>query len=372
MTHKHIGGQRIYENELKCGVAFGSPEPNILCILPALNMDSTLISILMPVKNAARFLDDCLISILKQREVNWELVAVNDHSSDDSLGMLQKFGEQNKNVTVLDNKGSGIPDALITAYETSQGEFITRMDADDVMPEKKLVNLLSPLKNNTKKLISLGLVEYFSVDDMGDGYRKYADWLNRMTSEGINFTEIYRECSLPSCAFMVRRSNLEADGLLKNLEVPEDYDLCFRFYEHGYKILPVNQVVHLWRDHPNRTSRTDQLYNIRSFGNFKMKRFLALENMAEKELCLWGAGKKGKDLAKYLGSVGVNFTWITGNTKKQGNQIHGFRVFDPQEITFTKNKLIAIVVSNPDEQKTIGDFLDERNMVKWKDYFFFF
>ena len=92
----------------------------------------------MPVKNAGKFLHECLQSIRDQTEAKWELIAVNDHSTDDSKQILQHFAQNDARIKVLENKGSGIISALQTGYQLTTGNFIHRMDADDVMPIIKL------------------------------------------------------------------------------------------------------------------------------------------------------------------------------------------------------------------------------------------
>ena len=66
--------------------------------------NSELISIIMPVKNAGKFLHECLQSIGNQIERNWELIAVNDHSTDNSKIILHQFAQNDERVKVLDNR----------------------------------------------------------------------------------------------------------------------------------------------------------------------------------------------------------------------------------------------------------------------------
>ena len=96
------------------------------------------ISILMPVKNAESFLTECLDSIISQSYENWELIAVDDGSSDDSLQILKNYEQSDQRITAYRNDGVGIIDALRLAYNYSQGGMITRMDADDIMTSDKL------------------------------------------------------------------------------------------------------------------------------------------------------------------------------------------------------------------------------------------
>ncbi len=95
----------------------------------------------MPVKNAALFLDECIESIISQNYQSWELLAVNDHSSDGTLQILKRFSALDSRITVLNNHRNGIIEALKTGYNVSKGALITRMDADDIMPKIKLEKL---------------------------------------------------------------------------------------------------------------------------------------------------------------------------------------------------------------------------------------
>jgi glycosyltransferase involved in cell wall biosynthesis len=119
-------------------------------------IDPQLISIIMPVKNAGKFLHECLQSVKDQTEVNWELIAVNDNSTDYSKEILQHFAQNDARIKVLDNQGSGIISALHTGYQITRGNFIHRMDADDVMPIIKLKVLKQLLLENGKGNVITG------------------------------------------------------------------------------------------------------------------------------------------------------------------------------------------------------------------------
>ena len=121
------------------------------------------ISILMPVKNAMPYLKKCLESILHQTYRDWELIAVNDGSIDESVSILRSFAAIDKRIKFIPaNQGVGIIDALKLAYSFSSGNFITRMDADDIMTSDKLEVLAHQLMQFGPGHLALGQVEYFS------------------------------------------------------------------------------------------------------------------------------------------------------------------------------------------------------------------
>ena len=101
-------------------------------------MQQGKVSIVIPFKNTAHYLPDCLDSILGQSNFNWEVLAVDDHSNDQSFEVLSQYADKDPRIKVFKNEGEGIIPALQTAYAKSSGTFITRMDSDDIMKPQRL------------------------------------------------------------------------------------------------------------------------------------------------------------------------------------------------------------------------------------------
>jgi len=237
---------------------------------------SPVISIIMPVKNATDYLPDCIDSIIAQTFADWELIAVDDHSDDNSIALLSEYSSIDRRIKCLPNKGQGIIDALSTAFGESKGEFISRMDADDIMPKEKLAKLFQ-LCRGTSKTVASGKVKYFSSEDISDGYVRYENWLNGLlTSEDLRM-HLYRECVIASPNWMVHRTCFESDISIEKLVYPEDYDLVFKWFDLGYKFKLEDTVTHLWREHPERTSRNSEHYQQKSFFKLKTNHFIVSE-----------------------------------------------------------------------------------------------
>ncbi len=334
-------------------------------------MDSSLISIVMPVKNTSKYLAICINSILSQTYQNWELIAVNDGSSDNSFEILSSYANQDKRIKTLQNTGEGIIDALRLAYKNSYGYFITRMDSDDVMPPDKLEVMINSLLLKKEGNIALGLVNYFSETGISEGYRKYEEWINQLTCKGENYKELYKECVIASPCWMVYRTDFEKCGAFNTNIYPEDYDLVFRFYEHNLKCIPSNKILHLWRDYPTRTSRTHEHYADSSFIEIKVYYFLKLNYIHTRPLVVWGAGKKGKLTAKLFIRNKIPFFWICDNPKKIGKVIYNQKLLAVTALDFIKNSQSIITVANPNAQKEIKNYLEQRNCQSMEDYFFF-
>ncbi|WP_040250755.1 glycosyltransferase family 2 protein [Psychroserpens mesophilus] len=334
-------------------------------------MSKPLISILTPFKNTSAFIPECICSIIQQTYEHWELLIVDDHSSDNSYDIVNKFAQEDARVKLFKNSGSGIIDALRIAFEKSSGTYITRMDSDDIMRPEKLDFMLNDLQKYGRKHIALGLVKYFSDSGIGDGYAKYESWLNKLSTEGANYSEIYKECVIPSPCWMVHREDLIACEAFYPNRYPEDYDLTFRFYKNNIRCIPSRKLLHYWRDYSTRASRTDSNYAENHFLELKLHYFLDLNHEASRPLVIWGAGQKGKTIAKLLQKNKISFIWICDNPKKIGKHIYDVELYNFEHLKALKNPQSIITVANSKEQKIIKSYFKSIAMQPMEDYFFF-
>ena len=334
-------------------------------------MPDTLISILTPFKNTEQFLAECLDSMIQQSHTNWELLAIDDGSTDSSFDIVEAYSKQDERIRLYKNDGVGIIHALRIGFKLSRGELITRMDSDDIMAPIKLDNLCNAILKHGKGHVAMGLVKYFSEHGINDGYSNYEQWLNELTKKGDNYNEIYKECVVPSPCWMIHRSDLINCNAFNEDRYPEDYDLAFRFYENAYKCIANQNLLHYWRDYSTRTSRTDPHYSQNYFLELKMHYFLKLEHDASRPLAVWGAGFKGKTIAKILIEQEVSFFWICDNPNKIGRNIYGQKLLPFEFLSSMNEPQSIITVANSKAQKEITNYLKRQEMIAMKDFIFF-
>jgi glycosyltransferase involved in cell wall biosynthesis len=278
------------------------------------------ISILMPVYTMSGYLEACIRTIQSQKNVSWELLAVDDFSTDDSLKKLNEFARGDERISVLQNTHKGIIPALDLAFKNATGTYITRMDADDLMPSAKLELLLKIAQKDPKK-IATGFVKYFSDFPVSEGYTRYEKWLNNVAEQGSFETNIYRECMVASPNWMVHRSCFENHIPFNKLAYPEDYDLVFQWYKNGYSFEAAAEVTHLWREHPQRTSRNSDIYQQETFFKLKTNYFIDLELRGENYVQLIGGGVKGKLVAAVLTARNISFDWFDYGKNQSGSNL---------------------------------------------------
>lgn len=291
----------------------------------------------MPVRNTAQFLPDCIKSIQAQTYTDWELIAIDDHSEDDCPKILEAFALADSRIRWYTNPGERIIPALVEGLNRSKGHLVTRMDSDDLMPTNRLEIMYKACQTNGTGHIITGLVKYFPSEAVGPGYQAYESWLNQMCINQSHWEHLYEECVVASPAWMMFRSDLEQCGGFLAKSYPEDYDLCFRWYKQGLKVLGLNELVLLWRQHDLRTSNTWEAFQPRNFTRMKMHYFLELHHQGNRPIFLWGVGDRGKDIAQFLQEQNISFHWISAHPGKieksiQGQKIKGLGAFKSSQL----------------------------------------
>ncbi|MDG1334382.1 MAG: glycosyltransferase family A protein [Crocinitomicaceae bacterium] len=313
-----------------------------------------MISILLPFRNAARWIQETVQSIQEQSYADWELIAVDDFSTDSSNSILEELAKKDARIQIHSNTEKGIIPALQVGLSKANGEFLTRMDADDIMPEDRLQIMVDRLKSLPAKSIVTGKVKHFSNKPVSDGYLNYDAWLNKRVEKEDYFDHMYRECVVASPNWLARTDDIKNSAIFEKLEYPEDYDMTFHWMQNGFTIQGVNETTLLWREHPHRTSKNSDIYNQKALFQLKLNWFCKLHNTDS--LAVLGAGTKGKITAEFLSKRNIDFGWYDLEWKKYGAPIFNKEIQDFELLVGAK-LLIAIY---PKNKKPLLDFLTEK------------
>lgn len=282
------------------------------------------VSVLMPVHNAAVTLPAAIKSILAQDMPAFELVAVDDGSTDGSLSMLEAFAAKDRRVKVIPIERSGIVAALNTGLSEASGEFVARMDADDFAHPARLGLQAEYLRGNEGISVVSSIVRLFPRSALMPGMTHYESWVNSVVTRGEIMRDLFVESPHPHPSVMFRGSDIAALGGYRDMGWPEDYDLWLRAAEAGLGMAKLPRTLLWWRDGPGRLSRDHGMYSAESFRGVKAHFLYNWRLSSARKLQLWGAGRDGKAWAKLLMKTGFEIAqFIDIDRKKVGGQACG-------------------------------------------------
>ncbi|OJJ23807.1 hypothetical protein BKI52_05505 [marine bacterium AO1-C] len=266
------------------------------------------LSILLPFYNAEDTLKAAIESILSQTYTNFELILVNNASTDQSRLIAQKFAKQDSRITIVDEARQGIVYALNTGLSHSKASYIARMDADDMALSTRLQKQVTFLDAHPDIDLVSCLVDYQSASEGTLGYQKYVEWINTLVTPEQIALNRFVESPLAHPSVMFRRAAVEQWGRYRQGNFPEDYELWLRWLQAGAQMAKVTEPLLVWNDAPTRLSRNDVRYSPKEFYQTKahyLAEWLKEKNAYYPKVWIWGAGKLSRKRARMLPPLGI-------------------------------------------------------------------
>ena len=286
------------------------------------------VSVVLPVFNAVATIARAVASVRAQTWADWELVVVDDGSTDGTREILRGLAQQEKRMRVIERAHAGVAAAANAAMAAARGDFLARMDADDVAHPERLaaqVAWLDAAENRDVGVVGC-LVEYGGDRAANAGYALHVDWVNaRVTPEEIALGR-FVEQPVVNPSVMMRRELVARHGGYRDGDFPEDYELWLRWLDAGVRIAKVPRVLLTWQDGPTRLTRTDERYAPDAF--FRVKAEWIARELARsgggREVWVWGAGRHTRKRAAGLERWGVRIAgYVDVDVKKTGRGIGG-------------------------------------------------
>lgn len=312
-----------------------------------------LVSVLIPARNAAPWLRECLQSVQEQSLSDWECLLLDDGSSDDTAAIIREFIAADPRFRMVEATGSGLISANTDLLAAATGRCVTRMDADDLMPPQRLQTMSSALDHAPQKTVITGMVKFFPEDACGPGTRFYEDWLNDRCLQNDHWQHIWRECVIPSPCWMARREELLSAGGLRSDAYPEDYDMAFRLFFAGFSVQGVQEVCHLWRQHSDRHSRQSGHYSAENFMRMKWNYWKQQHVHAGRPVIILGTMDKGKMLKTMAEADGCEVVWLAHKPNIAGNIIDRIFIRHYTEHSFGYGDLVISTLSSIDDYAVI-------------------
>ena len=331
-------------------------------------MSQPLVSILMSVRNEERFLSAALESLLRQSFTRWELVVIDDGSTDRTSDILTTYAGRDTRIRPFIREAAGLVPALIFGTEQCRADLIARMDGDDVCHPNRLVTQYNFLCENPDISLVACRIRYFPSHIVRGGMRHYEQWQNSLTTHELMLRDLFVESPVTQPSVMYRKSAVEQVGGYQDNSWGEDYDLWLRLALAGHKFARIPETLFFWREHAIRLTHQADEFSLESFRRCKAH-YLKKSYLAKNDnVTLWGTGQEGKAWRKVLANVGVQVShWIDIDPKKIGQTIHRARVSDPDSLKPGQGPML-ITIGARDARHLVREKCSELGLTEGDDY----
>lgn len=241
------------------------------------------VSVILPVYNAERYVSAAIESILRQTLTDFELLLINDASTDSSRAILESYAAQDKRIRLIDNPHNlGLTATLNKAIDLCQGQYIARMDADDIsLPERFAFQV-----NFLDKNLNIDFCGTWAAIIDSKGRLTGEQWVMRLTPELICARMYFHNCFVHASVMMRRCCAQEKYDPAYNFI--EDFELWLRLIKK-YRAALIPRVLLHYRTHQSnitviRKNQTQQLF----------------KNLIQRELLELGLAPSEEELALHI------------------------------------------------------------------------
>jgi len=326
------------------------------------------VSVLLPTYNATATLPACLRSIQRQTFENWECIIVDDGSTDATAAVVGTFAAADRRFVYHRLSHQGLVATLNAGVALCRGEYIARMDADDVMHRQRLGMQVVVLGDQPHLALVGTHARIFPRSGLQAGWRAYEQWLWTIRGAQDVEREIFVESPLVHPTLMIRRNLLTRYGY-RDCGWPEDYDLLLRLVTTGHALGVVPRRLLAWRDSATRLSRAAASCSDEVFALCKAQ-FLAATFLARSaRYILWGYGATGRALRKALVGLGKEPAQVIEmHPGRIGNRIHGAPVIAPDQLHGPSDIPMIVSVAGIEPRQQIRKFLSDRGYRELRDF----
>ncbi|HRY48061.1 MAG TPA: glycosyltransferase [Candidatus Paceibacterota bacterium] len=329
------------------------------------------VSVLMPVFNAAATLERAVISMVRQTLQDWELIVVDDGSTDETPRLMAQWARRDPRIRWVRRPHRGIVASLNQGLALARARHLARMDADDISTADRLEEQWSFLERNPDIGLVGCLVEFGGDRLRYAGYARHVDWINSLRNPIEIQLGRFVESPFAHPSVMFRSDLPAKHGNYRQGDFPEDYELWLRWLEAGVVMAKVPKVLLRWNDAPHRLSRRDPRYDLEAFYRCKavyLARWLRRE-AGRRRFLVWGAGRLTRRRVGYLEKEGIRIDgYIDIDDRKIGRNYQGRLVFSPNEIPSPSDVFILGYVSKPNARELIRERLVKRGFAEGSDF----
>jgi glycosyltransferase involved in cell wall biosynthesis len=327
------------------------------------------VSIVLPFYNCEDRISDAVESMLAQTYEHFELILVNNNSSDNSFDIAAGFAAKDNRVNLIDEPQQGIVYALNAGIEEATGNYITIMDADDISYPHRLEKQVEFLDTHENIGLVSCQVNFDPASDNPDEYDRVHAFLssnNKLITHEDLLVNRFIEPPLIHSTVMYRKELIEAHGGYSNGDFPEDYELWLRWFAAGVVMHKLPEVLYGWTNLNTRFKKSDDRITDQALFELKsryMYDWLSENNEYHPEVVVWGAGRQSRQRFFILHEIGVQAKFYIDLRANPERKVIQFQHTPPAGRHF-----ILSYVANRSARENNKMFLVELGYTEGKDF----
>ena len=230
------------------------------------SVNDSLVSIIVPIYNAEKYLDSCIQSVLRQTYTNWELILIDDGSTDKSGRIAEEYGFADERITVFHQKNLGVSLARNQGIDEATGNYVVFLDADDELIEDCLAKTVNIAEETNADVVAGRSCENQEL------FQDRIIWTGAEALENSLKDHLF---TYSACAKLIRREFIGKTRFTPDIRINEDSYFVFQLLCKQNVFVLTNDVIYFYRANSESSSRTvfsEKYFDILKVSDLKYKK----------------------------------------------------------------------------------------------------
>ena len=230
------------------------------------SVNDSLVSIIVPIYNAEKYLDSCIQSVLRQTYTNWELILIDDGSTDKSGRIAEEYGFADERITVFHQKNLGVSLARNQGIDEATGNYVVFLDADDELIEDCLAKTVNIAEETNADVVAGRSCETQEL------FQDRIIWTGAEALENSLKDHLF---TYSACAKLIRREFIGKTRFTPDIRINEDSYFVFQLLCKQNVFVLTNDVIYFYRANSESSSRTvfsEKYFDILKVSDLKYKK----------------------------------------------------------------------------------------------------
>lgn len=230
------------------------------------SVNDSLVSIIVPIYTAEKYLDSCIQSVLRQTYTNWELILIDDGSTDKSGRIAEEYGFADERITVFHQKNLGVSLARNQGIDEATGNYVVFLDADDELIEDCLAKMVNIAEETNADVVAGRSCENQEL------FQDRIIWTGAEALENSLKDHLF---TYSACAKLIRREFIGKTRFTPDIRINEDSYFVFQLLCKQNVFVLTNDVIYFYRANSESSSRTvfsEKYFDILKVSDLKYKK----------------------------------------------------------------------------------------------------